>query len=156
MIHSEINTVVGLGKPGPKFERTRHNIGFLILDQVVAAEGGSWDQRDNMEIFQSQIGEQSILFIKPQTFMNDSGKVVPFLKKKGINPENVLIVHDDIDVPFGQIKLKQGGSARGHNGLKSFIEAWGPDFYRLRVGVGRPDEKDQISDYVLKPFSEPY
>jgi len=98
--------------------------------------------------------EQPVLLIKPQTFMNSSGQVIPLLKKDGIKPENILVVHDELEHPFGKITMRVGGSHRGHNGLRSIIEAMGPDFARLRFGIGRPENREDVPDYVLQPFSE--
>jgi PTH1 family peptidyl-tRNA hydrolase len=86
--------------------------------------------------------------------MNNSGMIVPFLQKKGIKAENILVVHDELELPFGAIKMKIGGSAKGHNGLKSLIEHCGPEFARLRFGIGRPEHRESVPDYVLEDFSE--
>lgn len=99
--------------------------------------------------------ERPVLLVKPQTFMNSSGAAVAALKKDGIGPEHLLVVHDELELPFGTLKIRAEGSARGHNGLRSIIEALGPNFARLRFGVGRPEHKDEVPDYVLKPFTEP-
>lgn len=152
-----IKAIIGLGNPGPRFDFTRHNIGFAIVDALADRHNGSWRTKDNMELTEIRIGDSNILLIKPQTFMNDSGKVIPFLNKKGIKPENVLVVHDELELPFGTIKIKFGGGHRGHNGLRSIIDIAGKDFHRLRFGIGRPDtrEQNEVGDYVLTKFSEP-
>lgn len=149
-----IKAIIGLGNPGAQFEDTRHNIGFRILDALAEKYGASWKQRDQMEIAEIVLNDQIILLIKPLTFMNNSGKVIHFLQKKGIKPEETLVVHDELEMPFGKLSFKMGGSARGHNGLKSIIAQWGDNFERLRFGIGRPEQRDQVSDYVLQNFSE--
>jgi len=149
-----IKAIIGLGNPGSQYAKTRHNIGFRILDALAQANGASWRSEDNRESAQIMLHDKPVLLIKPTTYMNLSGKVIPALTKKGIQPEEILVVHDELELPFGQIKIKQGGSAKGHNGLKSIIEHGGPEFYRLRFGIGRPDNKEEVPDYVLSNFKE--
>ena len=149
-----IKAIIGLGNPGPQFLNTRHNAGFLVLDALADKYSASWQKRDNMLLAEVDIDGQQILLIKPQTFMNNSGQVIPFLSKKGIKPENILVVHDELELPFGKIAFKTGGSARGHNGLRSLIAAMSDAFGRIRVGVGRPAEPAQVPDYVLERFKE--
>ena len=146
--------IIGLGNPGPRFFSTRHNIGFRIVDELVVSVGGSWKKRDEMECAEITLHDHSVLVIKPQTFMNNSGRVCPFLQKKGIMADQLLVVHDELEKPFGNLSIKQGGSAKGHNGLKSIIGVYGPDFSRLRFGIGRPEDKNEVPDYVLAPFKE--
>jgi PTH1 family peptidyl-tRNA hydrolase len=151
----DIKAIIGLGNPGPKFNYTRHNIGFMVLDCLASEFDSNWRSANgNLEVAELHINEKDILLIKPQTFMNTSGLVIPYLTKKGIKPENILVVHDELEIAFGAVKLRQGGSARGHNGLRSIIEACGPDFWRLRMGIGRPDDNIQVGDFVLQKFSE--
>lgn len=149
-----ISTILGLGNPGPKFEFTPHNIGFLILDQICDQYYGTWHEKKNMLIANITISDAKITLVKPQTFMNLSGEVLPYLNKQGIKLENILVVHDEIDYPFGKINFKQGGSARGHNGLRSLIAHGGDSFLRLRVGVGRPDDPKDVGNFVTAPFQE--
>lgn len=151
----EIKAIIGLGNPGPKFHKNRHNIGFLILDELAQRYNAQWKEQDLMDQTQITIAGNNIFLIKPQTYMNDSGKVIPWLLKKGIKAENILVVHDELELPFGAVKCKVGGSARGHNGLRSIIQMCGPDFQRLRFGIDRPEQKEQVSSYVLTNFSEP-
>ncbi|MBB1557663.1 MAG: aminoacyl-tRNA hydrolase [candidate division SR1 bacterium] len=149
--------LVGLGNPGQKYENTRHNIGFRFLD-----ERASWNQLGNWkfeskykaEIIKGNIGGEQILLCKPQTYMNLSGEAVaPLARFYQIPPENILVLHDEIDFVTGRIALKLGGSAAGHNGLKSIIEKLGTrDFWRLRIGVDRPAVSSQVSDWVLSSF----
>ena len=151
----QIKAVVGLGNPGPRFHSTRHNIGFMILDALADQHQASWSTKENMATTTVKINDQKILLVKPLTFMNLSGQVMPALKKQGIGPNEILVVHDDIDIPTGSLKWRFGGSPRGHNGLKSIISYIGSDFLRFRFGVDRPAAKENVPDYVLERFSEP-
>lgn len=151
----DIQAIIGLGNPGPKFHYTRHNIGFMVLDALAAEFDATWrSANNNLELCELYINDKSILLIKPQTFMNSSGLVISYLNKKGIKPENILVVHDELEIAFGAVKLRFGGSARGHNGLRSIIEACGPDFWRLRMGIGRPADNISVGDFVLQKFNE--
>lgn len=168
----DIKAIIGLGNPGHKFELNRHNIGFLILNALGDRYNAHWQAKPNMEFAEISIGEEigqevgekagagvgkgpkNILLIKPQTFMNDSGKVIGFLQKKGIKPEHILVVHDEMEFPFSKLQVRLGGSARGHNGLKSIIEHCGPEFFRLRFGISRPVNKDMVSQHVLSNFEQ--
>lgn len=152
---SLIKVIIGLGNPGRQFIYTRHNIGFRVVDALAEKYGGNWVNQNNMEKAVITIDNQNILLIKPQTSMNNSGQVIPYLKKQGIEAENILVVHDELEKPFGKISIKQGGSARGHNGLRSIIEFIGPNFFRLRVGISRPEEREKVANYVLENFSQP-
>jgi len=146
--------IIGLGNPGPKFAYNRHNIGFLVVDALAEKYNGIWKKIDLLEYSPITINEKNIYLIKPQTFMNSSGKIIPWLKKKGIKPEEIVVIHDDLERPFGKVTTKFGGSARGHNGLRSIIEFMGPDFYRVRCGIGRPEKREDVADYVLNNFTE--
>lgn len=150
-----IKAIIGLGNPGPRFHRHRHNIGFRVLDELAARYHARWQEKDQAQIAEIIINGYPIVLVKPQTFMNTSGKVVPMLSKRGIKAAHIMVVHDELEKPFGAIQIREGGSARGHNGLRSLIEAMGPDFRRLRFGIGRPDQKEQVPDYVLSNFDEP-
>lgn len=150
----DIKAIIGLGNPGPQHYSQRHNIGFRVVDALVENYGGSWKTKGNMDVATIAINNHEMLLVKPLTFMNSSGQIIPQLQKQGIKPENMLMVHDELEVPFGQIKIKFGGSHRGHNGLRSIIAAAGDQFWRLRIGIGRPDNKDEVPDYVLQPFKE--
>lgn len=154
MDNKEIKALIGLGNPGPKFHYNRHNIGFLVLDELVQRAGSSWQHKDLFAIAEVHLNYKKVLCIKPQTFMNSSGKVVPYLQKQGIAPEQILVVHDELEKPFGNLSIKLGGSAKGHNGLRSIIAGCGDQFYRLRFGIGRPARKEDVPDWVLTNFSE--
>ncbi len=148
--------ILGLGNPGPRFVRTRHNIGFMILDALAALYGSQWHRRHSEETAQIVLEGHKVLLVKPQTFMNNSGEVVPYLKKQGIGPDDILVVHDELEFPFGKLGCRSGGSARGHNGLKSLIQYLGTDqFARLRFGIGRPEDRERVPDYVLQNFEDP-
>ena len=156
---SEISQVpkvlIGLGNPDAKYMHTRHNAGFKVVDAVAAGFGGHWQSFSDKEVATAQIKGHPVLLIKPLTYMNNSGDVVPFLKKKGITAQDILVVHDELEKPLGKLAIKMGGSARGHNGLKSLIERWGtPEFARLRFGIGRPEVKEQVPHYVLERFED--
>ena len=152
-----IKVIIGLGNPGQKYYRNRHNIGFRILDKISQDYNVSWNITDLMKHvkFSLSVNDiiQPITLIKPQTFMNDSGKAISFLQKKGIKAENILVIHDELEKGFGKIILKLGGSARGHNGLRSIINVIGYDFWRFRFGIGRPENKSDVANYVLSNFS---
>ena len=148
--------VVGLGNPGEKYALTRHNIGFMAVDVIVNEfNSRTWQKKFNSLIRIHAIENSKILFIKPLTYMNLSGLAVQLaMNFYRISRENVVVFHDDIDIPLGTIRLKKGGSHGGHNGLKSIIDKVGQDFIRVRIGVSRPETKD-VSHYVLSEFSEP-
>lgn len=152
---SEIKAIIGLGNPGPRFTFTRHNAGFLVLDALADRYFGTWQEKGPMQVCEIQINGRKLTLVKPQTFMNDSGKVMPLLAKQGIKPEHIVVVHDELEKPFGSLAIKEGGSHRGHNGLRSIIAHSGPDFKRLRFGIGRPERKEDVSNYVLQRFDAP-
>jgi PTH1 family peptidyl-tRNA hydrolase len=149
-----IKAIIGLGNPGSKYLKTRHNIGFRVADQFIARYSGSWSSRDLMEHCQINISDTSrnIHVIKPTTFMNNSGQVIPFLLKKGISGDDILVIHDELEKSFGKTAIRWNGSARGHNGLRSICDFIGKDFWRLQFGIGRPEQKEDVGRYVLSPF----
>lgn len=151
-----IRLVIGLGNPGHSYYYQRHSIGFRVLDALATQRGASWRIKDKMEMATVAIHGHDVTLVKPQTFMNSSGEVLAHFKKQGILPEEILVVHDELELPFGKLAFKTGGSAKGHNGLKSIIAALGTDgFERLRFGIGRPADREQVPVYVLQNFSEP-
>ncbi len=149
-----IRLIIGLGNPGQSFYYHRHNIGFRVIDAFAEKYHGSWQEKSNMQLAQINYNEGALYLAKPDTYMNNSGQILPFFIKKGIKAENILVIHDELEIPFGKVTMKQGGSARGHNGLKSIISVVGDNFYRLRVGIGRPENREDVPDYVLSNFSE--
>lgn len=153
-----IRAIIGLGNPGPRYYKTRHSIGFRLLDVLADHWHASWEVSDLCahtcaEIQYPDHKRQKMYLIKPMTYMNDSGKALPFLQKKGIKAHEILVVHDELEKPFGHVSLRLGGSARGHNGLRSIIGGIGEGFWRLRLGIGRPAERELVGEYVLLPFS---
>jgi PTH1 family peptidyl-tRNA hydrolase len=151
----DIKAIIGLGNPGPTYFYTRHNIGFRAIDALAQGYHAAWQKKDNAEVATIQVNDKKIILIKPQTYMNDSGKVIPSLLKQGIKAENILVLHDELEQPFGKIQVRIGGSARGHNGLKSIISVCGDQFARMRIGISRPANKEDVPDYVLQKFKEP-
>lgn len=149
-----IKIIIGLGNPGKKYERTRHNIGFLVVNGLAKRYSGVWNKKDEKEVADILVEGKPVQLVKPQTFMNNSGKVIPSLLKNGNTIENLLVVHDELEKPFGSVTEKQGGSHKGHNGLRSLIQYCGADFMRIRCGIGRPNNKEDVPDYVLEPFKE--
>ncbi|OGB97231.1 aminoacyl-tRNA hydrolase [candidate division TM6 bacterium RIFCSPHIGHO2_12_FULL_36_22] len=153
MSTKNIKAIIGLGNPGVRFVNTRHNIGFMVLDGLADKYNVSWQTKGNLEYAEIETDTgKNVLLIKPLTYMNDSGKVIPFLKSKNINVDNLLVVHDELESSLGKVSIKEGGSARGHNGLRSIIEFIGPDFERVRCGIGRPEQPEMVADYVLERF----
>ncbi len=151
----QIRAIIGLGNPGAKYYKTRHSIGFRVLDELARVNGSSWQENNNMMYASvSGIALQTVYLIKPQTFMNTSGEVMPWLNKKGIKGNQIIVVHDELEKSFGVNSIKFSGSAKGHNGLRSIIGMIGQDFWRLRFGIGRPQAETSVSDYVLNPFSQ--
>ena len=148
--------IVGLGNPGRKYERTRHNAGFMAVDAIAGSlKLDLAQEKYHALIAKGRIGADEALFAKPQTFMNESGRSVgAILRYTYATSADLVVVHDDLDLPLGTVRVKTGGGHGGHNGLRSIIEHIGtPDFVRVRVGVGRPTPGFDTADYVLSPFS---
>jgi PTH1 family peptidyl-tRNA hydrolase len=135
---------VGLGNPGRSYERTRHNVGFLVADELARRHGGTWRKRKRTEAAPVSLGSREVTLLKPTTYMNNSGSALA-----GYGTEDLILVHDDLDLPPGDVRVKVGGGAGGHNGLRSIIGRLGPDFVRVRVGIGRPPAGVSATDYVL-------
>jgi len=149
--------IVGLGNPGGDYTGTRHNIGFAVIDGLVSdIDSGSSYTKFNSTAYNASFAGEELLIIKPQTFMNNSGSAVAAaIKAFSGEITGMLVVHDEIDLEFGCIKIKSGGSTAGHRGLQSIFEKTGSlEFDRLRFGVGRPPGRMEASDYVLKPFTK--
>lgn len=136
--------IVGLGNPGRSYERTRHNVGFLVADELARRYGGDWRKKKRSFATPVNISDSPAELLKPQTFMNNSGQAVG-----GRRVQDLIVVHDDLDLPEGDVRVKVGGGAGGHNGLRSIIGQLGNDFVRVRVGVGRPPEGMTVTQYVL-------
>ena len=148
-----IKLIVGLGNPGDRYQKTRHNAGFWLLDQLVASEGGRLAEDKKFQGEYGKITLAQLHLLKPLTFMNASGRAVSALAKfYNLVPEEILVVHDELDLPEGAVKLKYSGGHGGHNGLRDIIAALGSkDFYRLRLGINHPGDRNQVVDYVLHP-----
>ena len=145
--------IVGLGNPGREYADTRHNIGFMVADVIGERLGLQW-RKDADVVFAKSFGDSPFLVVKPQTFMNRSGYAVSrFAGYHNVDPAELLVVVDDVDLPLGRIRVRAGGSAGTHNGLKSVVEQLGTrEFPRLRLGVGRGDARRDLADYVLARF----
>ena len=149
--------VAGLGTPGPGYSRNRHNVGQMVLDELAARMGGRFkSHKSRAQVLEGRIGigGPRVVLAKPLTYMNLSGGPVSALARfYGIDPGNVVAVHDEIDIPFNSVKLKLGGGEGGHNGLRDISKALGTrDYLRVRVGVGRPPGRMDTADWVLKDF----
>ena len=138
--------VVGLGNPGRPYERTRHNAGYLVVEELARRHGGSWRRKKKSQVADVSLGPKNVTLLKPTTFMNNSGSALA-----GLRAETLILVHDDLDLDPGTVRVKVGGGAGGHNGLRSTIQNVGPDFVRVRIGVGRPPEgaRMTVTDFVL-------
>ncbi|WP_341748864.1 aminoacyl-tRNA hydrolase [Candidatus Tisiphia endosymbiont of Sialis lutaria] len=149
--------VVGLGNIGKEYQNTRHNVGFIAVDYLSEYYKISWNTKSKLhaELAQGIVDGQKLLLAKPVTYMNLSGKAVQAIcSYYNINPPNIFVLHDDIDLEIGRIKYKLAGGSGGHNGLKSLDQCIGNYYHRIRIGVGRPSAYDDVSDYVLAPFSK--
>src|SRR5919204_1314158 len=149
--------VVGLGNPGREYERTRHNAGWLVVDELARRLDGSWRSKFSGKLAEVRVDGKKLALLKPETFMNDSGRSVGaaarFFK---VDPAALVVVHDDVDLEPRRLQARAGGGLAGHNGLRSLAQTLGSqDFLRLRIGVGRPGRGDprSVADYVLSPFA---
>jgi PTH1 family peptidyl-tRNA hydrolase len=149
--------VVGLGNPGPGYAKTRHNVGFVVADILADRIGSGFKvhKRSGAEVTTGRIGGRSVILAKPRTYMNESGRQVgPLAKFYSVAPADLIIVHDELDIDFGRIRLKFGGGVAGHNGLRSVSSALGTnDFQRVRIGVGRPPGRKSGATFVLENFT---
>src|ERR1700722_9406429 len=149
--------VVGLGNPGPNYAQTRHNLGFMVADRLAARLGSAVkaDKRSSAEIVTGRRGGRAVVRAKPRCFMNESGRQVgPLAKFYSVPAADVVVIHDDLDIDFGQIRLKIGGGEGGHNGLRSIVSALGTkDFQRVRIGIGRPPGRKDPAAFVLENFT---
>lgn len=146
--------LVGLGNPGPEYARQRHNVGFIAVDAIHRHHGFQpWRRRFSGEVAEGTLSGEKVLLLKPLTYMNDSGRSVQeaarFYK---LAPQDIVVIHDEVDLPPGKTRMKVGGGAAGHNGLRSIDAAIGPDYRRLRIGVGHPGVKEAVPGYVLHDF----
>ena len=148
-----LDLVVGLGNPGPRYDGSRHNVGFDWVDRVAAEIGAPWksQRRFRADVAEGRLETTRLWLMRPQTFMNHSGQAVAsFARAKGLAPERILVAHDDLDLPPGTVRLKAGGGHGGHNGLRSLVDDLGSKaFLRLRIGVGHPGDREQVVPFVL-------
>ncbi len=149
--------VVGLGNPGPEYAQTRHNVGFRVVELLAARAGGGRfsRHRSNAEVLEGRLAGRKVVLAKPRTFMNVSGgPVAGLVRYFSIEPADLVVVHDDLDLGFGVVRLKRGGGEGGHNGLRSISQSLGTkDYLRVRFGIGRPPGRQDPADFVLKRFS---
>ncbi len=147
--------VIGLGNPGPEYERTRHNIGAMVVNQLAIQNGAKFsNHKSRANVAQFKVAGISVVAATLRCYMNESGgptkSLTDYFKVKS---DHLIVIHDELDIPFQAIRLKQGGGDNGHNGLKSVTGVLGPEYFRIRMGIGRPIGRQDPADYVLKPFS---
>lgn len=149
--------IVGLGNPGPVYAKTRHNIGFMVADLLAARMGESFKvhKKSGAEVVTGRLGGRPVVLAKPRTYMNESGRHVgPLAKFYSVTAGNVIVIHDELDIDFGKVRLKLGGGEGGHNGLRSIANSLGTkDFQRVRIGIGRPPGRKDPATFVLEPFT---
>jgi peptidyl-tRNA hydrolase, PTH1 family len=148
--------IAGLGNPGPRHERDRHNIGWMVVEELARRSDASFKSKFNGKIGETRLGDCRLALLKPETYMNESGRSISAAARYfKVVPADVLVVHDDVDLELGRLQARAGGGLAGHNGLRSIAQALGtPEFVRLRIGVGRPGRGDprNVADYVLAAF----
>ena len=149
--------ITGLGNPGTEYAKTKHNVGFMFVDALADKLGVTeWKDKFDAKIGEGRIGMEKVLLVKPQTYMNDSGRAVgPVMNFYKLTPEDLIVAHDDMDIPAGTIRIRKKGSAGGHNGIKSILAHIGDEhFSRVRIGIGRPLPGWTVVNHVLAAFSE--
>lgn len=148
--------IVGLGNPGAKYAGHRHNIGFMALDRIAADHGfPAWKGKHQGSLSDGRFGSDRVVLLKPETYMNNSGQSIQAaMRFYKLEPEDVIVLHDEIDLAPGKVKFKQGGGHAGHNGLRSVHNHIGPDYARVRLGVGHPGRKELVPAYVLHDFAK--
>ncbi len=152
-----IRAVIGLGNPGERYRRTRHNVGFMVVDELAKSlRARRFFEKYLSHIYKVRVGGREVFLVKPQTFMNNSGSAVDnLIHELNLSPQEILVIYDDLDLPLGTIRLRLRGSSGGHRGMESIISTLGTEnFPRLRIGIGRPANKRQVVDYVLSPFKK--
>ena len=152
-----MHLIVGLGNPGPNYSQTRHNVGFMAIDEIISFYGFSRckvKKRPHGEFTNGQVDSNKLILLKPLSFMNESGKPVgEAMRYYGLDTSQIVVFHDEIDLVLGKIRVKFGGGHAGHNGIRDIEKHVGNGFFRVRVGVGRPDTKSLVSRHVLGNFS---
>ncbi len=149
-----IRLIVGLGNPGTQYSRNRHNIGFLVLEEFARRQAATWLKRGNSELAETRGGTNKIWLQKPFTYMNLSGEaVLPFMRFHKLEPSELLVIHDDLDLPFGRLRIRTGGSSGGQNGIKDISAKLGQENYvRLKIGISRPPPEWSVPNWVLSNF----
>ena len=147
--------VAGLGNPGPEYAGNRHNIGFMVVDLLAQRAGGRFKaHRSRAQVVECRLGGRRVVLAKPMSFMNVSGGPVTALRDfYKVPTERIIVVHDELDIDYATLRLKRGGGDNGHNGLKSITKSLGPDYLRVRCGIGRPPGRMEVAAFVLKDFS---
>lgn len=148
--------LVGLGNPGEKYARHRHNVGFMAVDEIIRRHSfGPERSRFQGLVCEGRLGGDKALVLKPQTYMNESGRAVgEAMRFYKLTPDDVVVIHDELDLPAAKIRIKKGGGAAGNNGIKSIAQHIGPDFRRVRIGIGHPGESARVHGHVLGDFSK--
>lgn len=151
-----MHLLVGLGNPGPKYQGNRHNIGFMAVDEIVRRHGFSpWRKRFQGETCDGVLAGEKVLLLKPMTYMNESGRSVgEAMRFFNIDPAQVIVFYDELDLEPGKVRVKLGGGAAGHNGIRSMIAHAGPHFVRVRLGIGHPGDKNLVHPHVLSDFAK--
>lgn len=149
--------VVGLGNPGPTYASTRHNVGYLVADVLAARTGGTWKKHKSgrADVIEGRLAGERAILGRCRSYMNESGGPVSTLAKfYDVEPDHLVVIHDELDIDYGMLRVKLGGGDNGHNGLKSIRQSLGTgDFLRVRVGIGRPPGRQSVHDFVLKPYN---
>ena len=148
--------IAGLGNPGRQYAGHRHNIGFMAADAIATEHGfGAWTKKHGAEIAEGRLGTEKVLLIKPQAYMNESGRAVgEALRFYKAEPGDLVVMHDELDLPPGKVRIKTGGGNGGHNGLRSIDSHVGKDYRRIRLGIGHPGHKDRVTGHVLGDFAQ--
>ncbi len=156
MASESISLIAGLGNPGAEYEMTRHNCGFMTIDRIASELFVNyWKSQGGALVGKGKLDGQEILLVKPQAFMNRSGKpLANVMQLNGIGPESILVIHDDLDLPDATIRFKHKGGHGGHNGIRSICAAIGNEFARLKIGIGRPPGRMDSANYVLEKLSK--
>ncbi len=154
-MEARVKIIAGLGNPGAKYAMNRHNIGFMAVDRIAADHGfGPWRAKFQAEVSEGRLGREKVLLLKPMTFMNRSGQAVgEALRFYKLDPGDLIVIHDELDLAPGKIRLKAGGGHAGHNGLRSIHAHVGPEYLRVRLGIGHPGDKARVAGYVLSDFA---
>lgn len=153
---TQLKIIVGLGNPTSQYAQTRHNVGWLVLDALQQQLGGQWLRTPKAELLEARIGSEKVVLLKPQTYMNLSGEAVaPLMRFYKLELSDLLVIQDDLDSPFGILRLRKGGRSGGQNGIKSILQHLGTeDFARLKMGISRPPAQWNVSDWVLSKWHE--